>query len=109
MVAVDPLDKNVALEELIRRLNRLRAKMQTLHVLRPYDRMQMLIHCFCHMVEAGHIPLLSELGEDELGNDVFSDLNWGKKGLPSMDEYCANVSVFRSDLVDDPMNYPRET
>ena len=106
---VDPSDIKVSLEILVRRLEKIQSGICSLNV-RDEKKTAYPVNCILHMLEAGRIPGIDELTHDDDGNIIISELDpdnlrmssqdWESLGLPAMDEYCENVSMYGANLED---------
>ena len=82
---VDPSDIIFPLENLARRVDKVWSIMCGLHV-RNEKKNSYPVYCIWHMLEAGHIPSINVLTDDDNGNIV--------------DEFCENVSIYAANLED---------
>ena len=62
---VDPSDIKISLENLLRRLDKIQSAMCSLNV-RDEKKTSYPVNCIWHMLEAGRIPSIDELSDDEV-------------------------------------------
>ena len=106
---LDPSDTRIPIEVLVRKVDNIRGAINGIHV-QDQKKMSYPVNCIWHMLEAGRLPSIDELTCDDHGTTIISELDpeslvmssrdWENLGLPSMGEFCDNVSMYGANLED---------
>ena len=81
---VDPSDIKVPIENLVKKVDKMSFVMCGIHVL-DEKKTSYPVNCIWHMLEAGRIPSIDDLSDDDDGNIIISEVDPESLNMSSQD------------------------